>query len=493
MRKSFFADALPTLLTSILLLGAAASSARADDRFSIAIGEHGDLLVFGAKGEKLGDFPVPAISQPVTVNATTSFNVSYGRDVNEKLTAILAPNSTQPADLHFTVLGKEVDADKAAVVTLTFSRNLNSVSVDPGYVGLVQVNSEKIRHHELADDSYSPSAAPIYQPVSTATETTTTYTPAPAPRTSSDMAPRDASVTPSDRALDNSLAETTAPEAPGSQYNSAAMPSGKYLFWSEPITDANGNAPHVASDQMKLVEVQGSVSVRTPGGDVRDGTDGMLVPQGAVVSTSADSSAAIFIGGINSVRLLPNSDVAVTQHFDGTVRHTVVDLQKGTAFSRVGKREGESQRFEVRTPQGVTVATGTTLANSIVNGITFAYCNTGTIAIYYNGQYIGQLHGSGGGNIGMGSMPPNANGAAAILKAILIALQPFNTKTNEILAHEHRTPYEIAYLEAAIADALTSEGFPAGFADFIAGQVGSSVAVGLNDLVPFFKHKMTDF
>jgi hypothetical protein len=76
------------------------------------------------------------------------FQVSYGRNAEGQLTAILTPNATGAADLHFNVCGKSVDADKSAVVTLTFSSNLKGVTVNAGYGGHVEVNSRKIRPSE---------------------------------------------------------------------------------------------------------------------------------------------------------------------------------------------------------------------------------------------------------------------------------------------------------------------------------------------------------
>jgi len=76
-----------------------------------------------------------------------SFQVSYGHNADGRLTAILSPSDTAPADFHFNVCGKSVDANKA-VVTLIFSSNLKSVTVDAGYGGRVEVNSRRVRPSE---------------------------------------------------------------------------------------------------------------------------------------------------------------------------------------------------------------------------------------------------------------------------------------------------------------------------------------------------------
>jgi len=121
--------------------------AMGEDRFAIAVGAHDKLVVFGPKGERVGEFSAPAIGEPVTVGDVL-FQVSYGHNAKGQLTAILTPSSTTPAALHFNVLGKSVDADKNAVVTLIFSSDLRGVTINAGYGGRVEVNSRRVRPSE---------------------------------------------------------------------------------------------------------------------------------------------------------------------------------------------------------------------------------------------------------------------------------------------------------------------------------------------------------
>jgi hypothetical protein len=246
---------------------------------------------------------------------------------------------------------------------------------------------------------------------------------------------------------------------------------------------------------MKLVELQGSATVHTPGGGFEDAADGMVIPSGSVVTTGADSSVAVFMGGINSVRLLPDSEVAITHHLEGGVRYTVIDLHRGTAFSRIGRRDGETQHYEVRTPQGTTLAKGTEIADSNFNGYHYAYCVKGTAGLYIANQFLKDISGDGGGAIGMGSMPP-ANDEAQVLRSILLALQPFNLKTNEIALHIQQgraTREELAFYTAMIYSALLNEGFPPGRQTYLAAQIGSAITVALHDLLPYFSRELTKF
>ena len=141
--KIFFADRFQTFLTALICFVAVSSLATGDDRFAVTVGAHDKLVIFGPQGERAAEFPVPTIAQPVAIG-DVSFQVSYGRDANQQLTAILTPSSTAPVALHFNVMGRSVDADKA-VVTLIFSSNLKRVAIEAGYGGRVEVNSRRVR------------------------------------------------------------------------------------------------------------------------------------------------------------------------------------------------------------------------------------------------------------------------------------------------------------------------------------------------------------
>jgi hypothetical protein len=488
MRNLIAAGRVLTLALFIVLPAVAGSRALGDDRFAMAVGQHGDLIIFGPKGDKAADLTVPTISQSVTVNGTTTFQVSYGRDVDDRLSAIISPSAAQPADLHFTVLGKDIDADKMAVVTLTFSSTLNSVSVDPGYIGVVQVNSRHIRHHDMEETAPAVASAP--SPISEMPGPNGM----PTPRVTSQMAPREMPVASSPAASEpSSPAPSEAPQTSSFVPGSPGAPA--HLFWSEPVTGPNGVAPRVGLNQMKLVELQGSATVHTPGGGFEDATEGLIIPSGSVVTTGADSSVAVFMGGINSIRLLPDSEVGITHHMEGSVRYTVIDLHRGTAFSRIGRRDGETQHYEVRTPEGTALAKGTEIASCNLNGHFYTFIVKGTVGLFAANQFLKDISGDGGGAIGMASIPP-ANDDAQILKGILLALQPFNLKTNEIALHIQEgtaTRNEFAFYTAMIYSALIEEGHQPGRQTYIAAQVGAAVTVALHDLIPYFGNMLTKY
>ncbi len=390
MTKMYLPERLQTLFTALLCFVAISSLAMGDDRFAVTVGAHDHLVIFGPKGERISELAVPSIAQPITIG-DVSFQVSYGCDANGQLTAILTPSSTDPVALHFTVLGKSVDADKA-VVTLTFSSNLKGVTIDPGYVGSVEVNSHRLRQHHLADDAPvlpvvipSVSAAPALAPDSVAPvgaaspsklSVVSNAPPASSPETAPSAFPRApaplaSQLTPSLLAQDNSdsapAGHADMPKTASVTSPAAAIPAGSpatdvakttvKLYWSEPVTPPNGPAPSVGLDEIKLLEVHGPVSVTLTSGEIKTGVEGMMVPSGSKVATFDNASAALFMGGVNSARLMPNCELTVTQSFDGTVRKTLLDLEHGAVFSRVGRRAGEVEDFKVRTAEGVMDAT----------------------------------------------------------------------------------------------------------------------------------------
>jgi hypothetical protein len=474
------------LLAALLFASGVAASAA--DRFSLAVGSHDMLVVFGPNGNPRAELPLPSISQDVTIGDTTC-QISFGRDANNLLTAIVAPNPNQPEDLHFTVLGQAIDTDKSAVVTLTFSKTVNNVKVDPGYVGSVDVNSQRLQHDAVVNQrphaglvartaspgvgtalagSSATRPAVIVSAVAAAATTTpapsnppiTTPVPSADPAVASNATANDESTgAVSDhnplplQANDASQMPFTATATPGPSTVSVAgselAPKQHALYWAEPITPPSGPAPQVASNEMKLIEVNGSVSVTPPGGSNSAGTDGMILASGTTVSTSGGSSAAVFMGGVNSVRLMPDTEVQITQQLNGSVRKTVVALRDGTVFSRVGHRAGETQNYQVQSPEGVAMAKGTEFADVLYNGHHYVFVVKGVVAMLINGVQTGLLTPTNS-SLASGAMPLATDGDR-VLFHILTALQPFQTKLQTVIADinaGNATPAEIGYFDS---------------------------------------------
>jgi hypothetical protein len=503
--------------------------ASAEERFAIVVGPHDNLVFFGPKGDRVAELTVPTIAQTATVG-DVSFQVSYGKDSSGQLTAILTPSGTAPAALHFNVLGKAVDAENA-VVTLTFAFNLKSVIIDPGYVGDVEVNSHRLRRHNLAEelapppllqpgqvptpvdvaagqpaDSSAPAAAPpsaVEPPESpSAPAVNISQTLAPAPL-AGQMPP---SILGKAANPDSSVASNTGNEAmkPADTDSTAAAQVATQpvkLYWAEPVTGPDGYVPPCGLDEIKLVEIHGSVSITTPNGETQTGSEGMTVLSGSTILTEENSSAALFMGGVNSARLMPKCELTVTQSVEGNTRKDALNLFKGAVFSRIGQRPGEVQEYTVSTPEGSTGAQcanmlafrgsaddvpgvrttmslgpdfdrhqllawnppllGRGLVSDVVNPI-FGATSPGSSTIFYyaagSSVNVNQVQNVVmASNQSSGHNGPDIGGAAdpnTILQGILLQVAPFNVKLNTLLTQIDNgtaTASEIAFYHNLIS------------------------------------------
>jgi hypothetical protein len=387
-----------TSLASFPLLGAD------DTHFALKIGSLDNLSVLAPDGSQVAEVSLPTVARLVKVG-NAAFVLSYGRDANGRLTAILAPAKSDAGDLHFTAGGKAIDASKADV-TLTFAANHQSVEIDPGYVGTVDVDSHRLRSHLLSDDApiattdttpapvastpapvadaapvaSTPPAPNVADQVSTpaapeiasSPATPQPSTPAPAPAASPSILPTAppmlaSQLTSALPPLNNDASNQSAPATPSTAPSrtedtmaastTAVTPAPSKpmkLYWSEPVTSPDGTAPQVALNEIKLVEVRGKgdVVVVLPGGEIQTGVEGMVVPSGSTVRTLDNSSAALFMGGVSSARMMPQCELVVTQTLQDSTRKIVLDLHRGAVFTRVGHRDGETESFQVHSAEG---------------------------------------------------------------------------------------------------------------------------------------------
>ncbi|HEX4140566.1 MAG TPA: biopolymer transporter ExbD [Candidatus Methylacidiphilales bacterium] len=131
--------------------------------------------------------------------------------------------------------------------------------------------------------------------------------------------------------------------------------------WIEPITPPDMPASlNIAPDAMQIREPHGDVEVAPPNAPTTfsPAVDGQPIPSGAVVKTGANSTAAILFGGVDSARLMPNSEAAVQQAVASTSRAAEVDLTTGGVFSKVGTQVGVQGDYQVHTPYGTAITQG---------------------------------------------------------------------------------------------------------------------------------------
>lgn len=141
-------------------------------------------------------------------------------------------------------------------------------------------------------------------------------------------------------------------------------------FWAEPITAPDGSCPDVSPDQIMLLELKGAVSVSQGGKDPTAAVEKQVVPTETTVTTGDKSAVAIFIGGLDSIRLGPNSSVTIDGYqLVGPFRVTPTDkpIQRrtlrvrmngdsGIVFCKLGYDPQITQYFDIRSSTGTAVA-----------------------------------------------------------------------------------------------------------------------------------------
>ena len=164
-------------------------------------------------------------------------------------------------------------------------------------------------------------------------------------------------------------------EHDGSYFFTPKVRAPKEIFidttgdWIEPITPPDMPASlGVPFDAMQIREPQGDVQVALPSAPANfsPAADNMTLPDGAVVKTGADGTAAVLFGGVDSARLMPNSAAAMQQTVTATTRSVEVDLTSGGVFSKVGTQVGVKGSYEVHTPSGNAGAAGGDFVTIIV-------------------------------------------------------------------------------------------------------------------------------
>lgn len=411
-----------------LLTGVSASAA---EMFSLAVGDNESLNITSPSGQQVATLPAGTIQQPIKVG-TTSFTVSYGQDTNKRYSAIIAPDPNQPKSLDFSVAGNRIQSDSKASVTVTFSNNLKSVSVDPGAFGNVTLNGNRLTSTMAANQKKTTPAATT-RPVSTtpkpAAPSSSNTTSAATSNGASSSAPRNGS----SAGAGASMAGTTASRLMTSAFTTTPK---DVRFWAEPITPPSGRLPKVTPNQMKLVEVRGPVTVKLPNGRSARARNGMIIPSGSSVRTTSGSSAAVFIGGVNSARLTENSTAKFNNRFSDGLQKSTVDLSRGTVFTKVGSKSGTRQDFKVRTPVGIAAAKGTDYATMYRSNNMYVFVVAGRVALFDNQfNFLGEASTSRAGQISFISTADlNDTQRQNLLNEIINLAEQNNSKVNNILS-----------------------------------------------------------
>jgi hypothetical protein len=250
--------------------------------------------------------------------------------------------------------------------------------------------------------------------------------------------------------------------------------------WVEPITPPDMPASlSIAPNAMQIREPQGDVQVAMPDAPSTFSpvTDGMSLPNGAVVKTGANATAAILFGGVDSARLMPDSEAAVQQTVTATSRSTEVDLTAGGVFAKVGTQLEVTSLFQVHTPFGNALAQAGDFAAIATNGHTDIWTAQGTVELLQpDGKKYGVATADGTGPLKLirfpaimnpaQSMQADAESLTAILNFIPVANQKLTTlhareaKGTLLSANEEAYIHRIKQVTALIKLALVEPPAP---------------------------------
>ena len=231
--------------------------------------------------------------------------------------------------------------------------------------------------------------------------------------------------------------------------------------WIEPITPPDMPASlNIAPDAMQIREPQGDVQVAMPNVPTSFSpvTDGMTLPNGAVVKTGTNATAAILFGGVDSARLMPDSEAAVQQTVKPQSRSAEVDLTAGGVFSKVGTQAGVTSEFQVHTPFGTALAQAGDFAAITTSGRTDVWISQGTVELLQpDGKKFGVATSDGTGPLKLIRFPALNNPAQSLqadaesLTAILNFIPVADQKLAALHAKQARgtplTANEDAYLQ----------------------------------------------
>jgi hypothetical protein len=139
----------------------------------------------------------------------------------------------------------------------------------------------------------------------------------------------------------------------------------KVSFWLIAGLLASGFAARAFGHEAKIVRVTGTATVVLPDGTSTPAVKGVMVPQGATITTSASSQVflEVFSGGIATIAentTIGVEKLALEKSGDTvTSQEALLDLKKGSVISTLDPTKKAINHYGVRTPKGVAAARGT--------------------------------------------------------------------------------------------------------------------------------------
>ena len=119
-----------------------------------------------------------------------------------------------------------------------------------------------------------------------------------------------------------------------------------------------------------VTEVKGTVEIKDISGVWQKAKAGMIVGEGDIITTKADSVSTIALSGPAeaSVSMKPNSQLAISELVmdkkEGT-QSTLLDLAIGEILIKTQKLHSKESRFEVKTPTSIVGVRGTVFSVAV--------------------------------------------------------------------------------------------------------------------------------
>jgi hypothetical protein len=229
--------------------------------------------------------------------------------------------------------------------------------------------------------------------------------------------------------------------------------------WIEPITPPSEPASlNIEPTAMQVREPQGSVQVALPSApaDFHEVERGMTLPNGSVLRTGDSGSVAVLFGGVDSVRLAPNTQAAVQMNLAAGMRDVEIDIRNGMVFSKVGQRPGEKQAYAVHTPFGIASAHGTDYVTVVYPQRVDVWVAQGVVALDSAGAPVQTTISNGQEPLKVmhfpvpktaaAAMAESAESLTALLNFIPLANQKLQALAERTRSGAHLTPTEENYV-----------------------------------------------
>jgi hypothetical protein len=130
------------------------------------------------------------------------------------------------------------------------------------------------------------------------------------------------------------------------------------------------SSAEVSKRNATITDIKGNVEVRTAAGAQEAAKAGMVLTEGDVIMTKADSWATLNLSGAEeaTVTMKPNSQLALSElkaDEKAGSQNTLLDLALGEVLVKTQKLHAKESKFEVKTPTSIVGVRGTTFSVAV--------------------------------------------------------------------------------------------------------------------------------